>query len=141
MRITHILAAAGLALAAALSGAAASAASAPLAADPVGNPGIILVQRDDCHENVRRHYLPEYGRRVEHYHRGRSCRAVIVEDEGYDEPRDCHRDPQRHYVRELGRSVWHRHVGPRCRVDTMREYRGDRRDEGCVRAGPVTICP
>lgn len=143
MRIKHLAAIAGMIVGLGAS-TGALAASAPAPGEAIGGLDVIQVQRDDCHESVRRHYLEEYGRRVAHYHRGRSCRAVIVDGDGGGgggRDRDCHRDPQRHYLDEYGRRVWHRHVGPRCRVDTLREYREERRDEGCFRAGPVTVCP
>jgi hypothetical protein len=108
---------------------------------PDGNSLVTNVQVD-CHADVRRHYLPEYGRRVWHRHRQSSCRVVIVdrEDDYDDRPRDCHREVRRHYLPEYGRSLYHRHVGERCRIKIFDEYRGngDRRD--CVKLGPIVLC-
>jgi hypothetical protein len=97
----------------------------------------------DCHQDVRRHYVPEYGRRVWHRHRQSNCRVVIVdrEDDYEDRPRDCHRDVRRHYLPEYGRSVYHKHVGERCRIRVYNPYQGSgpgRPD--CVRIGPITVC-
>jgi hypothetical protein len=97
----------------------------------------------DCHKDVRRHYVPEYGRRVWHRHRQSTCRVVIVdrEDDYEDRPRDCHRDVRRHYLPEYGRSVYHKHVGERCRIRVYNQYQGSgpsRQD--CVRLGPITLC-
>lgn len=136
MRVRHFVALAGMIVGLSAS-AGALAAAAPAPGDAIGGLDVIQVQRDDCHADERRHYLPEYDRRVTHYHRGPNCRAVIADDR----PRDCHRDPQRHYLRELGRSAYHRHVGPSCRVETYREFRGERLGRGCSRVGPITICP
>lgn len=108
------------------------------------NCRVVLVEPEpeeearDCHSDVQRHRIPEYRRPVEHRHR-RNCDIVIVEPDEEEEVRDCHRDPQRHYLPEYGRSTWHRHAGPRCRVEELRE--SDRRGEGCVKVGPVTVCP
>jgi hypothetical protein len=131
--------AAGAALLA-LSFTAGAAPAMPQIAVPDGN-GLVTTVQMDCHPDVRRHFLPEYGRKVRHRHRQSSCRVVIVEEEEFV-VRDCHRDVRRHYLPEYGRSVYHRHVGERCRV---RIYRP--RDEGyygsgktCLKIGPVTVC-
>lgn len=92
---------------------------------------------DDCHANAQAHPLPGYGRRpILHQHRGSSCRVVILEDE---EDEDCHAEPERHSVPGYGR-VWHRHIGRSCRVEILRERSGGS-GPGCVRIGPVTVCP
>jgi hypothetical protein len=105
--------------------------------------GLVTKVQIDCHPDVRRHYLPEYGRRVWHRHRQSSCRAVIVdrEDDYDDRPRDCHRDIRRHYLPEYGRSVYHKHVGERCRIRVYDRYDGDGpRGGNCVKLGIITLC-
>jgi hypothetical protein len=104
---------------------------------------LIIKVQEDCHETVRRHYLPRYDARVWHYHRQSNCRAVQVdppEEDDYDMPRDCHREVRRHYVPDYGRQVTHSHVGASCRI---REYeRRSDEDEGgnCVQIGPIRYC-
>jgi hypothetical protein len=125
----------------AVMGASAGRAETPTILDQVAPPGIVQVQDEDCHERTRRHFLPEYGRRVLHHHRGRNCRVVIDEDFQDEEPdrSDCHREPQRHYLEEYGRRVWHTHRGRSCRVQILQEQREQQR--GCFRAGPIWVCP
>jgi len=95
-------------------GTAAAAPIAPGAGAPSAAPGLAVEEvQIDCHEQVRVHRLPGYGR-VAHYHRGRNCRAVIVENEEV-EVEDCHRDEQVHRLRGYGR-VLHYHRGPNCRA-------------------------
>jgi hypothetical protein len=95
----------------------------------------------DCHPDMRRHYLPEYGRRVWHRHRQSNCRVILADPDFSDGPRDCHRDVRRHYLPEYGRSVYHRHVGERCRVRVYNPYDDDRpRGRNCIKLGIVTLC-
>jgi hypothetical protein len=119
-------------------GAAAAAMQQPPAMD--GDSLVTRVQID-CHPDVRRHYLPEYGRRVWHRHRQSNCRIILADPDFDDGPRDCHRDVRRHYLPEYGRRVYHRHVGERCRIRVYDEYRGDGYgDRNCVQIGPVRLC-
>ncbi len=78
----------------------------PVTAEP------LVIQIRGCHADVRRHYVPQYGRTVTHYHR-RDCRPVRVGG-GVPPSRDCHRDVRTHRIN--GVLVRHRHVGPNCRV-------------------------
>ena len=95
----------------------------------------LVVPVHACHSNVRRGYVPEFGRTVTHWHL-RNCRPVRVDGGGG--PRDCHRDVQRHYVPGYGRVV-HRHVGSNCRVRVYRRYDRPGGRE-CVRIGPIRYC-
>jgi hypothetical protein len=110
------------------------AGAAPLVspdAQPAAQGMVVPVR--GCHADVRRHYVPEYGRTVTHRHR-RDCRPVRVDGGG---GRDCHRDARRHFVPGYGRVV-HRHVGPNCRVRVLRRY--DRGGRNCVQIGPIRYC-
>ncbi|MEP9389495.1 hypothetical protein [Mesorhizobium sp. KR9-304] len=109
----------------------------------VEGDGLVTKVQVDCHADVRRHYLPEYDRRVWHRHRQSNCRVVIVEpeDEYDDRPRDCHRDVRRHYLPEYGRSVYHKHVGERCRIRVYNPHQGGGSNRpGCVKLGPLLLC-
>jgi hypothetical protein len=113
----------------------------PAGAAPVGPSGMqpssqqgLVTKVGGCHSDVRRHYVPEFGRSTEHRHL-RNCRPVRVEERGRD--RDCHREARRHYVPGIG-SVVHRHVGPNCRVRVLRRYDSGGRD--CVQIGPIRYC-
>lgn len=109
----------------------------------VEGDGLVTKIQADCHADVRRHYVPEYGRRVWHRHRQSNCRVVIVdrEDDYYDErPRDCHRDVRRHYLPEYGRSVYHKHVGERCRIRVYNPRQGGGGGASCIKIGPLTLC-
>ncbi|MEW9836755.1 hypothetical protein [Mesorhizobium marinum] len=111
----------------------APAGAAPLpATQPSGQTLVVPVR--GCHSDVRRHYVPEYGRTVTHRHR-RDCRPVRVDGNG---SRDCHRDARRHFVPGYGR-VLHRHVGPDCRVRVLRRWDGPGGRE-CAFIGPVRYC-
>jgi hypothetical protein len=108
--------------------------AAPFAAPAIQPSGEnLVVPVRGCHADVRRHYVPEFGRTVTHRHR-RDCRPVRV-DSG---PRDCHREARRHYVPGYGRVV-HRHVGPNCRVRILRRWDGPG-GRDCVRIGPIRYC-
>ena len=130
------------------------ASAAPLtasAAQPGQSPALsegLLVNVSGCHRDVERHYVPEFGRRARHYHRGRNCRPVRVDGPGGGPgfipgpprpPVDCHRDARRHYLPEYGRSVVHRHVGDSCRPRILRRSESFR-PGACVSIGPVTFC-
>ena len=111
------------------------AGAAPFAApgaQPSG-PNLVVPVRG-CHSDVRRHYVPEFGRTATHRHR-RDCRPVRVDRDR--DRRDCHRDARRHYVPGYGRVV-HRHVGSNCRVRVLRRY--DRGGRDCIRIGPIRYC-
>ena len=75
----------------------------------------LVVRARGCHADVRRHYVPEYGRTVWHYH---NRRCVPIRATGGPVIRDCHRDVRLHRIR--GVLVWHRHVGPNCTVRVVR---------------------
>lgn len=109
------LVAAVLLLAALMAPAVAGPAMPPSA--PAREPAVI--QARGCHADVRRHYVPEYGRTVTHYHR-RDCRPVRVGAGRPPQVRDCHRDVRTHRIR--GVLVRHRHVGPHCAVRVVRRY-------------------
>ncbi len=145
MRLRQLLAAAAITLAGSMASSGVLAAPLYPATSAVDGLDVIQVQREDCHESIRRHYLREFGRRVEHYHTGRRCRVVLAdeyEDEyGGDYRDDCHRQPERHFLPEFGRSFWHQHTGRSCRVVQMQEYRGRRQGQGCVQMGPFSVCP
>ncbi len=103
---------------------------------------LIIKVQEDCHADVRRHYLPQLDRRAWHRHRQSNCRVVLVEPEDDDDddgPRDCHREVRRHYLPEYGERLAHRHVGNSCRI---RIYRRDDDGDGrnCVRFGALTFC-
>lgn len=102
------------------------------AAKPSGQTLVVPVR--GCHSDVRRHYVPEFGRTATHRHR-RNCRPVRVDRDR--DRRDCHRNARRHFVPGHGRIV-HRHVGPNCRVRVLRRY--DRGGRNCVRLGPIRYC-
>ena len=107
----------------------------------VPGDGLVTKVQVDCHADVRRHFLPEYGRRIWHRHRQSNCRVVLVDPEFEERPVDCHRDVRRHYLPEYGRSIYHKHVGESCRVRVYNPYddgRSGRRD--CIRLGPVLVC-
>lgn len=131
-----------LSLASAACLAASLAFIAPAGAAPAVNPGVkspasLVVPVRGCHSDVRRHYVPEFGRTVPHRH-ARDCRPVRANTGGPGAgPRDCHRDARRHYVPGIGRVV-HRHVGPDCRVRVLRRY--DRGGRNCVHIGPIRYC-
>ncbi len=113
----------------------------PVGAAPAVNPGVqspesLVVPARGCHSDIRRHYVPEFGRTVEHRHR-RDCTPVRVDRGPGHGPRDCHRDARRHYVPGIGRVV-HRHVGPDCRVRVLRRY--DQGGRNCVQIGPIRYC-
>jgi hypothetical protein len=96
---------------------------------------------EDCHREVRRHYVPEFGERVWHFHRGPNCRVVEVDRPDPEPVRDCHREVQRHYLPEYGGSVVHRHVGPNCRPDILRRYDPNLpRPGSCIQLGPIRYC-
>jgi hypothetical protein len=121
--------------------AASFAFVSPASALPSGSPGAqpkgqtLITPVRGCHSDVRRHYVPEFGRTTTHRHR-RNCQPVRVDGGGG--PRDCHRDVRRHYVPGYGRVV-HRHVGPNCRVRVFRRYdRPGGRD--CIFLGPIRYC-
>lgn len=129
-------------VAAGLTGGPASAL--PLAGAPAAGDGL-LVQVRGCHRDVERHFVPEFGRRAWHYHRGSSCRPIEVDaprPPAPPPPEDCHRDVRRHFVPEFGRRVTHRHVGPRCRIQVFEEVGpGARPPSGvCVSIGGVQFC-
>lgn len=114
-------------------GAAPYAGQGPLEVTPGES---LVVQVRGCHRNVRRHYVPEVGRTLSHFHRGRNCRPIRVASPGRG---DCHRNVRRHYLPQYGGSVVHRHVGPNCRIRTLRRYdRGG--DDFCVHIGPIRYC-
>jgi hypothetical protein len=105
-----------------------------------GNALIQKVQVD-CHRDVRRHYLPEYGRRVWHRHRQSNCRVILADPDFDERPRDCHRDVRRHYLPQYGRSVYHKHVGESCRIRIYNPYQGSGPGgPSCVKIGIVTLC-
>jgi hypothetical protein len=83
MRLQSIVTAAAISLAAISLGGGAQAAPLPAETGAASGIDIIPVQ-EDCHQNVRRHYLPEVGRRVDHFHRGPRCRVELVEEEEED---------------------------------------------------------
>lgn len=124
--------------------AASFAFAAPAGAAPYAGQGplelssgeSLVVPVRGCHRNVRRHYVPQVGRTIRHFHRGRNCRPIRAERPGR---RDCHRNVRRHYLPRYGGSVLHRHVGPNCRTRVFRRY--DRGGDGfCVRIGPIRYC-
>lgn len=112
----------------------------PVNAAPFAAPGAqpagqnLVVKANGCHSDVRRAYVPEFGRTVTHRHQ-RNCRPVRVDGGGG--PRDCHREARRHFVPGYGRVV-HRHVGSNCRVRILRRY--DRGGRDCVQLGPIRYC-
>ena len=120
--------------------AASFALVSPVSAAPFASPGAqpagqsLVVPVHRCHSDVRRAYVPEFGRTATHRHQ-RNCRPVRV-DSG--NRRDCHRDARRHVVPGYGR-VLHRHVGPNCRVRVLRRWDGHG-GRDCVRIGSVRYC-
>ncbi len=104
----------------------------------------MLVQVGGCHREPERHYVPEFGRRAWHYHRGNNCRPIEVPPPAPPPPpqyEDCHRDVQRHFVPEYGRRLTHRHVGPSCRIQVFEEVAPGRPPSGfCVTIGGASFC-
>lgn len=115
--------------------------SMPQSSGPTDN-SVINVAVQDCHSDVRRHYLSDYGRKVWHRHRQSNCRVVLSDPNEDDDVRDCHRDVKLHYLRDYGRKVWHKHVGNRCRVKTYEYYDGGGSRPGgtCIQLGPLVYC-
>lgn len=121
----------------------AAAAPATFPVGPAAGDGIVI-QVTGCHRDVQRHFVPEFGRRAWHYHRGSSCRPIEVDappPPPPPPPADCHRDVRRHYVPEYGRRITHRHVGASCRIQIFEEVRPGRPPSGvCVSIGGVQFC-
>ncbi len=120
MRLRNILAAATMLAAMSLAG---NAQAGPVFADTQAAGGLDLLKvHTTCHNNIRRHFDPDYGESVEHIHRGRNCRAVIVDVE----EEDCHANPQSHRIAGYGRRpILHRHRGANCRVVVLEEEEDD----------------
>ena len=113
-----------------------SAMAAPLVSPGAQPSGQTLVMPvSGCHSDVRRHYVPEFGRTVTHRHL-RDCRPVRADSGGV--ARDCHSDVRRHYVPGYGWVV-HRHVGSNCRIRVFRRYDQPGGRE-CTRIGPIRYC-
>ena len=94
----------------------AGAASASPVVPPAPAAGeSLVVQVRGCHADTRRHFVPEFGLRIWHFH-NRRCRPIRAG--GGPAIRDCHRDVRLHRIR--GVLVWHRHVGPNCAVRVVR---------------------
>lgn len=124
-------------------GMAGQAGAMPQTAAPADGGDLVIKVQQDCHRDVRRHYLPEYGARVWHYHRQSNCRAVRADprdDDDDHQPRDCHRDVRRHYIPEYGRQVTHSHVGQSCRVKEYRRHSGNGGGGSCITIGPIQYC-
>jgi hypothetical protein len=117
----------------------APALAAPVGAVPAYDGGLVL-QVGGCHPDVRRHFVPEFGRNAWHLHR-RNCRPVRADPGGGGSGgRDCHRDVRRHFVPGYGR-LTHRHVGPNCRIRVYRQFDpGRSRPGSCIQIGPVRYC-
>lgn len=113
----------------------------PSGPQPAPSSDLVIKVQEDCHADVRRHFLPEYGQRLWHRHRS-NCRVVLTdpEDDEDDEPRDCHRDVRRHYLPQYDSRVTHRHVGNNCRVRVYRPSDDRDPDGTCIRIGPITYC-
>lgn len=117
----------------------------PVAGSPTEAADSLVVKVRGCHRDVRRHYVPEVGRRMSHFHRGRNCRPLRAAPprRTFRDPywgRDCHRDVRRHYLPEYGGSVVHRHTRS-CRPVPLRRYRGDVPRSGfCVTIGGFRYC-
>ena len=133
MNLLRFASAACLAASFALVSPTSAAPFAPPGVQPSGQTLVVPVHR--CHSDVRRAFVPEFGRTTTHRHL-RNCRPVRVDSGG--RPRDCHRDARRHFVPGYGR-VLHRHVGPNCRVRVLRRWNGPG-GRDCVRIGPVRYC-
>ncbi len=142
MRLSRTIAAIALSVASIVT---LPASAAPLGASPTLSDGLVTQVRG-CHRDVERHFVPEFGRRAWHYHRGSRCRPVEVDRPGSGPgfipgpgPRDCHREARRHFLPEYGGSVVHRHVGGSCRVRILRRSESFR-PGACISVGPVTFC-
>lgn len=110
---------------------------------PAQGDNLVTSVAYDCHEDVRFHFLPEYGRKILHRHRQSNCRVVVVdrdEDDDYNRPRDCHRDVRRHYLPEYGANVTHKHVGDRCRVKVYERNPNGGSGGSCIRIGIIQYC-
>lgn len=132
MKLLRFASAACLAMSFAVVSPASAAPFAAPGAQPSGQNLVVPVHR--CHADVRRAYVPEFGRTATHRHR-RDCRPVRVDGGG---GRDCHRDVRRHFVPGYGRVV-HRHVGPNCRIRIFRRYDRPGGRE-CIFLGPIRYC-
>lgn len=94
---------------------AAAAGAQPLSRHaPAEGPAILLA--GGCHSDVRRHFVPEFGRTLPHFHRG-DCSPVRAGSATV--PADCHRDAREHWIPGMG-LVYHRHVGDSCQVRVIR---------------------
>jgi hypothetical protein len=119
--------------------AASFALVSPARAAPFAAPGTqpsgqnLVVPVHACHSDVRRAYVPEFGRTTTHRHL-RNCRPVRVDSVA----RDCHSDVRRHFVPGYGQVV-HRHLIPSCRIRIYRRYDRPGGRE-CVRIGPIRYC-
>jgi hypothetical protein len=142
MKAIRILGAAMLALGLTTTGQAGSMQVGPMPA--AGGNSLVIKVAEDCHRDARRHFLPEYGRRIWHRHRGSRCRVVRVERPDEDDfdggRRDCHRDVRSHYLPEYGGRVTHKHVGGSCRVRVYRQYDGGGSGRNCIQIGVVRLC-
>jgi hypothetical protein len=107
--------------------------------EPAGGRQLLVPVRG-CHHDVQTHYVPEVGRRMAHYHRGRDCRPYAAKQAPKKAVRrHCHRDFQRHYHDRYGK-IWHRHEGPECRLIPYYEF-SQPDYEGCLPFGLLMLCP
>jgi hypothetical protein len=99
--------------------------------------GVLLVHQT-CHQNVRTHGgFP-------HSHNQFNC-GVVPAGQGGGFPGgggggDCHANVQRHFVPGYG-SIWHRHTAT-CEIDPYPNQGGPVPGTGgCIKVGPLTVCP
>lgn len=108
--------------------ATATAASAASAPPPAGIAAPPLILAHGCHADVRSGFVPEFGGRARHYHRGPNCRPVVAEERRRDGPPPGFRRDGRRDGRDF-------RGGP-----PRRDGPPPPRRRNCVRVGPVEVC-
>ena len=120
-------------------GVGSAATPVPPAANLAGlsDSGLMLVHQT-CHQNVRTHGgFP-------HVHNQFNCGVVPAQGgggfPGGGGGGDCHANVQRHFVPGYG-SIWHRHF-QNCQIDPYPNEGGPVPGTGgCIKVGPLTVCP
>lgn len=99
-----------------------------------------IVQVKGCHGNAKYHWVGKWGTKAWHRH-GYNCNPKPVKKKWKPKKKKwghCHKAFKKHWHGGWG-GGWHRHVGPNCWPKKGKQHHGYKK--GCLKIGPVWVCP
>ena len=98
------------------------------------NPHIVQIK--GCHSNSKWHKVHKWGKKAWHRHNYNCQPKPVKKKKKYGH---CHKKLSKHWHKGHN-SNWHRHAGPNCHYKWAKKHKHYKKNQGCIKIGPIWVC-